>query len=150
MAKILNVREDIIDIGLDDGRIEEVRRQDLNFVPEVGDKVEVFKSEFKTVVTKVEEKKEDNTGGININVNQNVGSDSQNPNYGGKVVNKVVYLLLTFFLGFIGIHKFYAGRIGTGILYVLFSCTAIPGILAFIEFIIVIFKPADANGNIVV
>ena len=36
----------------------------------------------------------------------------------------------------IGAHKFYMGKIGMGILYLLFCWTAIPGILGIIEGII--------------
>jgi TM2 domain-containing membrane protein YozV len=43
--------------------------------------------------------------------------------------------LLAFFLGFIGMHKFYLGETGKGILYMVFFWTLIPGILAFVEFI---------------
>lgn len=42
-------------------------------------------------------------------------------------------LLLDLFLGGIGIHRFYLGETGAGILYLLFCWTAIPGIIAFIE-----------------
>ena len=63
-------------------------------------------------------------------------------------VNKVVYLVLCFFLGGLGIHKFYAGKTGMGILYLVFCWTGIPAIVAFIEFILGIFKKADAQGNI--
>ena len=45
-------------------------------------------------------------------------------------------VLLAFFLGGIGAHKFYLGRVGQGILYLLFCWTFIPGIIALIEFII--------------
>ncbi|MCL2012395.1 MAG: TM2 domain-containing protein [Cystobacterineae bacterium] len=44
--------------------------------------------------------------------------------------------LLAFFLGGIGIHKFYLGRPFQGIIYLLFFWTLIPGIIAFIEFIV--------------
>ncbi|OOE18017.1 TM2 domain-containing protein [Bacillus subtilis] len=50
--------------------------------------------------------------------------------------NKIVAALLAFFLGGLGIHKFYLGRVGQGILYILFCWTGIPSIIAFIEFII--------------
>jgi TM2 domain-containing membrane protein YozV len=51
-------------------------------------------------------------------------------------VNKVALVLLTFFLGGIGVHKFYLGKYVQGVIYFLFSWTLIPGIVAFIEFII--------------
>lgn len=65
-------------------------------------------------------------------------------------VNKVIYLLITFFLGAFGIHKFYAGKNGMGTLYFLFCWTGIPAILAFIDFIVGLFKRSDYDGNILV
>lgn len=50
--------------------------------------------------------------------------------------SKIVAALLAFFLGGIGAHKFYLGKIGQGIAYLLFCWTLIPGIIAFIEFFI--------------
>lgn len=50
--------------------------------------------------------------------------------------NKTVAGLLGIFLGGFGIHKFYMGKIGKGILYLLFCWTYIPGIIGFIEGII--------------
>ena len=52
--------------------------------------------------------------------------------------NKIVAALLAFFLGGLGVHKFYLGNIGQGVLYLLFCWTLIPGIIAFIEFIILL------------
>ena len=43
--------------------------------------------------------------------------------------------LLALFLGGVGAHKFYVGRTGQGILYLLFFWTFIPAIIAFVEFI---------------
>ena len=45
MAKIVLVEQDKVSIGMDDGAIKEVRTDDLNFVPHVGDEVEVFETE---------------------------------------------------------------------------------------------------------
>ena len=53
---------------------------------------------------------------------------------GGK--SRVAAGLLAIFLGSFGVHKFYMGKIGMGILYLLFCWTAIPGIIGFIEGII--------------
>jgi len=50
--------------------------------------------------------------------------------------NKVVAALLAIFLGGLGIHKFYLGKIGWGIIYLLFSWTGIPSIISIIEGII--------------
>lgn len=47
--------------------------------------------------------------------------------------NKTVAALLAIFLGGIGIHKFYLGQVGWGILYILFAWTWIPMIAGFIE-----------------
>ena len=72
------------------------------------------------------------------------------PGNGKKVVNKVAYCLLALFLGGFGAHKFYSGKTGMGILYIVFCWTAIPSFVAWVELIIAVFtKKADANGNIV-
>lgn len=62
-------------------------------------------------------------------------------------VNKVIYVLLALFLGEFGLHKFYAGKTSTGILYLIFCWTAIPGIIGFIEGIIAIMQPSNSDGN---
>ena len=71
-------------------------------------------------------------------------------------VNKVIYLVLTFFLGPFGIHKFYARRPFAGILIALISLSAtvliLPIIISYIwviiSFVIALFTPADDAGNI--
>ncbi len=52
--------------------------------------------------------------------------------------SRTTAILLAFFLGGFGAHKFYLGRAGAGIIYVLFFWTLIPAIVAFIEMIIYI------------
>jgi len=49
--------------------------------------------------------------------------------------SRIAAAILAFFLGGFGVHKFYLGRVGQGILYLLFCWTFIPSIIAFIEFI---------------
>lgn len=56
----------------------------------------------------------------------------------GKGKNKIVAAVLSFFLGFIGIHKFYLGRNTAGILYLIFSLSTIPFILSIIDGIILL------------
>lgn len=48
---------------------------------------------------------------------------------------RTIAILLALFLGSLGAHKFYQNKIGQGLLYLIFSWTAIPGVIAFIEFI---------------
>lgn len=49
--------------------------------------------------------------------------------------DRTVALLICFFAGFIGIHKFYLGKNTEGILYFVFSWTCIPAIIAFFDFL---------------
>jgi TM2 domain-containing membrane protein YozV len=55
--------------------------------------------------------------------------------------SKTSAALLALFFGGIGIHKFYLGRGGMGVLYLLFFWTFIPAIIAFIEALILFGMP---------
>ncbi len=57
---------------------------------------------------------------------------------------RVTAIILTLFLGGIGIHKFYLGRSVQGIFYLLFCWTLIPSILAFFQFFGLIFMSDHA------
>lgn len=50
--------------------------------------------------------------------------------------DKVTAALLAFFLGGIGVHRFYLGQTGLGFLCLIFCWTLIPAFIAFIDFII--------------
>lgn len=52
------------------------------------------------------------------------------------IKNKVVAGILGILLGGLGIHKFYMGQIGMGVLYLVFCWTGIPVIVGFIEGIV--------------
>ncbi len=52
--------------------------------------------------------------------------------------NKTTAILLAFFLGGIGVHKFYLDRPGAGAVYLIFFWTLIPSLLALIDFIILV------------
>lgn len=63
-------------------------------------------------------------------------------------VNKGIYIGLCFLLGGLGIHKFYAGKWFQGLIYVAFSWTGIPVIIALIDLLFAIFKTPDVHGEI--
>lgn len=94
-----------------------------------GRQVEQLKSEQPQVVI--------NNSNANTNMNTNI-----NRNYGtyrGGEKNKWVALLLCIFLGYLGAHKFYEGKILLGIVYL---CTfGLFGIGWVIDCISLLFKP---------
>lgn len=49
--------------------------------------------------------------------------------------SKTTATVLCFFLGGFGIHRFYLGQTGLGVLYLVFCWTLIPGLIALIAFI---------------
>lgn len=61
--------------------------------------------------------------------------------------SRVAAILLAFFLGGFGVHKFYLGRIGQGLIYLIFCWTFIPAIIAFIEFIIYLTMSDEAFAH---
>ena len=52
------------------------------------------------------------------------------------IKSKIAAGLLAIFFGGLGIHKFYLGKVGMGIIYLLFCWTTIPAFIGFIEGII--------------
>ena len=50
-------------------------------------------------------------------------------------IDKATLCLLAFFLGGIGVHKFYTGNWAWGLIYLIFCWTFVPGLTAFCEFI---------------
>lgn len=77
-----------------------------------------------------------NNSNNNNNVNNNVNNNAV---HAGKPKNKWVALLLCFFLGEFGIHRFYEGKVGTGILWMLTGGLFLIGWL--IDLIILLTKP---------
>ncbi len=51
----------------------------------------------------------------------------------GNKKSKLVAALLALFLGWLGFHKFYLGRTGWGVLYLLFFWTLVPAFISFFE-----------------
>lgn len=64
-------------------------------------------------------------------------------------LNKILYLVIVFFLGGLGIHKFLSGRIVPGVVQLVLSFIGIGFLLALVEFIADIFiLKSDKNGEI--
>jgi hypothetical protein len=97
------------------------------------------------------------------NVNESVGASAQPPaappivqmppkptvdQFGNAISPKsrVVAALLAWFLGFLGIHRFYVGKVGTGVLMIVTLGGL--GIWALIDFIVILvgsFKDKDGR-----
>lgn len=149
MAKIIRIKDNLVSVGKDDGSFIDVDKSELDFQPVVGDEVSVFVSGNNTIISKV-----NSASGAQASVNNAAQPNPLNSSVanqaGGLVVNQVAYGLLGILLGGFGVHKFYAGKIGMGVLYLLFCWTCIPAIIGLVEGIIAFTKHADANGNIVI
>lgn len=62
--------------------------------------------------------------------------------------SKLAAALFALFLGGLGIHKFYLGRVGQGILYVLFCWTFVPAVIGVIEGIVfLVMSEGDFNAK---
>ncbi len=62
--------------------------------------------------------------------------------------DKNIAALLAFFLGGFGVHKFYLGQNGMGIIYLLMCWTFIPSLIAFFEFIgLLVMNTDDFNAR---
>lgn len=73
------------------------------------------------------------------NANTNTNTNVNPAMFGVREKNKWVAFLLCLFLGYIGAHKFYEGKVGMGILY-LFTM-GLFGIGAFVDCIVLLCKP---------
>ena len=128
MPKVIRIKEGTVTIGNEDGSFLDIPVSELDFTPVVGEMVETFSSGDRTVIYR----------------------NGKNPALPpkGKGVNQIAYGLFALFLGGFGVHKFYVGKVGLGIVYLLFCWTFIPAIIALVEGIIAFTKKADAEGNI--
>src|SRR5687768_341728 len=77
-------------------------------------------------------------------VNPYAGPAAQTADAGQRQpVSKTVLLLLTFFTGGLGGHKFYLRKYWQGALYLLFFWTYIPTLVALIEFVVYAFTSSE-------
>ena len=147
MPKVIEVTDDIISIGLENGRMKEVLREECKFNPRLGDEVEIYESDDENRIIVVKKEPVYNTHPINNNIyNDNTYYVAKR----GKKVDKLLYCLLALFFGYFGVHQFYAGNTKKGLLYLFFCWSYIPFILALIDFFKGLFKSTDMNGRILI
>lgn len=78
-----------------------------------------------------------------INNNVNANAVNHNVNAGVKLRNKWVAFFLCFCFGVLGVHKFYEGKVGMGILYLLTG--GLFGIGWLVDLIVLLCKPNPYN-----
>lgn len=79
---------------------------------------------------------------VRVKSNDSIGTDLADGKH-----NKYIAAVLALLLGGLGIHKFYLGQIGMGIIYLLFSWTFIPMIIALVEAVIYLSMSDTAFAN---
>ena len=84
-------------------------------------------------------KTEENKTTPQVIINNTNTNTNAVPTYTKKECDKWIALLLCFFLGFIGAHKFYEGKTGLGILYIFTGGLFCIGI--FVDLIVILCKP---------
>lgn len=138
-AKVLKTAGIEVILGLKNGETLTLPRSQFGFDPIVGAEVELYRNGEEYIVAPATS----TTMGIQTQgFKVREGGDRS----GTIKVNKIIYILLAFFLGSFGIHKFYEGKNIKGVIYLLLCWTFIPGLLGIIEAILMALKPADSNG----
>lgn len=139
MSEILQIDDDKVKIGQDNGEMVEMPIASLRFTnPVVGDQVKVYKDAKSYIVKRVEEE------------SSVAESDTRR-------VNKIAYVLLVFFLGGLGVHRFMRGQVGLGVLMLLITILIGPitfgfawlavGVWVLVDFIISLVKLSDYKGD---
>lgn len=140
-AKVLNVTEATVTLGLENGVAREVDREKLLFAVEKNDIVEIYQHQDGR-----EEFILNNPDQTLLKLENAL--DAIQSNREKRRVSKVLYVIFALLLGGFGIHKFYAGKILWGIIYLFLCWTGIPAIVAFIEGIVALCKNSDRDGRI--
>lgn len=93
----------------DDGKFFTVERASLEFEPKIGDVVEAFTSESgETLLIPLKSS--------SVVLAESVGSSSDNSPDGVSEKSRAAAAILCFFFGWIGVHNFYLGNAGLGLL----------------------------------
>lgn len=99
-GRVIKLDGKIVTLGMTDGTVSEIPLADLDFKVKIGDEIDIFANNGKTIYAKVTPKED-------IMVVQDKGT------------NKLIYFLLAFFLGTMGVHNFYSGNIVIGIIWLI-------------------------------
>jgi hypothetical protein len=84
--------------------------------------------------------------GLNNNINININQPALVANT--KTLNGIAYFLVTWFVGFFGVHRFMRGQAGMGVLYILtFGLFGIGWMIDWILSIVYLFE-MDQNNEI--
>lgn len=150
VIKLDNAEITVVDNNQD---VQVYDRESFSFDPKINDRVEIYDAGEYFIINE-KEPEIPSTQPINIKIDsannnmQNQTTNNMETSYGKEKVSKLTYVLLAFFLGGVGIHKFYTGKTMQGILYLVFCWTGIPAIIALFEGIFAAFKPSDRTGMI--
>lgn len=136
----VNFEKNIVYVVLEDQSVKEIPFDNFDFKPIKGNSINIYKKDDGTYIV-------ENTNIQSVEISNNV-QEKQFLYNGGYKIGKVKFLLITFFLGGLGIHKFITARTKQGIIYLLFCWTYIPGLFALVEFVIAAMKNKDEDGRI--
>lgn len=142
MAKIIEIQEQTI-LVKDGLKTTPILKSAFTFEPMIGDEVNIYQSGANIAVLKVDPSVTNDKKFSRKEIMTQLFPKTA-------FVTKWKYCILAFFVGGWGIHKFYAGKWGQGILYILLSSLGISGILATIDMVIALFKRTNDEKKIAV
>ena len=151
MPQIIDISEETIKIGKEDGSIESVPADAVKYEnPQVGDKVKIFKNDGAVIVTRFEEEQQPPSEEQAPPEQAAQEQAVPNPPAGVRVniINKHIFVWIgTFFFGSIGVDRFMRGQIGLGILKIITGGAV--GIWTLVDFIVALVKlyGAEYSGD---